>query len=209
VFDLDGLLVDSEGRWGEAERAVVASFGRPWQEEIRTLLLGTGPETAAARLAIHLEVEDVAEVRRRMLAAAVEAFGRGIPVRRGAGELVDALRGRVPLAIATNSERVLAEQALASAGLDGRIDVVVCVEDVPLPKPAPDPYVCACRLLGVDPARSVAFEDSPVGMRSAAEAGLWVVGCPSFAGIATDDAHVVIGSLVEVDPDALLAGAAS
>jgi HAD superfamily hydrolase (TIGR01509 family) len=206
VFDLDGLLVDSEGRWEEAEQAVVASFDRPWDPAVRMLLLGRGPRDAALALAAHLGGVDPDEVERRMLAAALESFAKGIPVLAGARELVGALRGRVPLAVATNSVRVLAEQAMTSAGLDGLVDAVVCVEDVRLPKPAPDPYATACRLLDVDPTRAVAFEDSPVGMRAATLAGMWVVACPSLPGTPTDDADAVVTSLEEVDPQILLAG---
>jgi HAD superfamily hydrolase (TIGR01509 family) len=204
VFDLDGLLVDSEGRWGEAERAVVASYGRPWDEAIRTLLLGRGPDDAAARLAEHLGVDDVAEVAERMLDEAAAAFDRGIPVRPGARELVDGLAGRVPIAVATNSVRVLAEKALASSGLAGAFDAVVAVEDVTEPKPAPEPYLAACAALGADPRRSVALEDSPVGMTSARAAGLWVIGCPQLAEVEGLAAHVLVTSLTEVDPAALL-----
>lgn len=200
VFDLDGLLVDSEERWGEAEQQVVESFGRPWDPAVRTELLGKGPEDAALTLAAHLgDGVDPAEVARRMLAAALEAFDRGIPVLPGARELVEGLRGRVPIGVATNSRRVLAERALTATGLGSLVDVVVCVDDVALPKPAPDPYATACEKLGADPTRSVAFEDSPVGMRAARAAGLWVVGCPSFPDQPVVDADVVIASLTEVD----------
>lgn len=207
VFDLDGLLVDSEGAWGEAERAVVESFGRPWDPEVRPLLLGRGPGSAAAVLAEHLGGVDPDEVARRLLAAAMAEFRKGIPLRPGAGPLLGALRGRLPLAVATNSSRVLAVLALESAGIDGLVHAVVCVEDVARPKPAPDPYLKACELLSADPLRSIAFEDSPVGMRSARDAGLWVIGCPSLPDEPTDAAHVLIASLGEVDAQAMLAAA--
>jgi HAD superfamily hydrolase (TIGR01509 family) len=208
VFDLDGLLVDSEGRWGEAEEEVVASFARPWDPAIRTLLLGKGPREAALALGAYLGGVDPDEVERRMLSAALSAFAKGIPVMPGAMDLVHAVRGRVPIAVATNSLRVLTERALTSAGLDGLVDAVVCVEDVSLPKPAPDPYATACRILGVDPTVAVAFEDSPVGMRSATLAGMWVIACPSFPSTPTDDADAVVASLEEIDADVLLTGRA-
>jgi HAD superfamily hydrolase (TIGR01509 family) len=208
VFDLDGLLVDSEGRWGEAERAVVASFDRPWDEAIRTLLLGQGPQGAAEALGEHLGIADVGAIRERMLDEALRAFERGVPLKDGASALLDGLRGRVPLAVATNSLRVLAERALAQAGIGEAFDAVVCADDVARPKPAPDPYAEACRRLGVEPSRCVGLEDSPVGMRSARDAGLWVIGCPSFEGQPPGPAHVTVSSLAEVDPAALLVGSA-
>ncbi|MBA2317294.1 MAG: HAD family phosphatase [Euzebyales bacterium] len=205
VFDLDGLLVDSEDAWGRAERAVVEGLGCPWDPAVRTLLLGRGPADAAAVLAEFLDLHDPDEIGRRLLAAAEAEFRRGVPLLPGAGRLVAGLRGRLPLGVATNSLRRLAELAIASVALEGVFDAIVCADDVERPKPAPDLYTTACALLGADPARSVAFEDSPVGMRAARAAGLWVVGCPSFPGQPTDAAHAVIGSLREVDPGELLA----
>lgn len=204
IFDLDGLLVDSEGRWGEAEQEVVESFGRPWDPAVRTQLLGKGPTEAAMALSLHLGGVDPEEVDRRLLDAALAAFDRGIPLQPGAAALVGGLHGRVPMGVATNSRRVLAERALRACGLDALVDTVVCVEDVPLPKPAPAPYATACARLGVEPTRSVALEDSPVGMRSARAAGLWVIACPSFPDQPVTDADAVVASLTEVQVDALL-----
>jgi beta-phosphoglucomutase-like phosphatase (HAD superfamily) len=201
VFDLDGTLVDSEDLWGEAERDVVEGLGHPWDPAIRTLLLGKGPEDVARTLAAHLGGVDAPEIDRRMLVAATVRFRGGCVTLPGADALVDDLRGRVPLAIATNTRRVLAELAVESAGLRGRVDVVVCAEDAAAPKPAPDPYLEACRRLGVEPSRAVAFEDSPGGVASAKAAGLWVVGCPSFPGEKLPAADVVVHSLTAVDAE--------
>lgn len=204
VFDLDGLLVDSEGLWGQAEREVVEGYGAAWSPAVQRLLLGSGPADAAVKLARHLGVADADEVDRRLLAAAVARFSEGVPLRPGAGVLVEALRGRVPLGVATNSRRVLADLALGSAGLVGVFGAVVCAEDVAHPKPAPDPYTTACRRLGAEPRRSVALEDSPLGVVSARAAGLWVVGCASLPGTVLEDAHARVRSLGEIDPAALL-----
>lgn len=205
VFDLDGLLVDSEGRWTEAEQAVVASFEGTWDDAVKALLLGRGPESAAVALAAFLGGGVApAEVERRMLAEALAAFARGTPPRPGALELVEELHQRVPMGIATNSRRVLAELALASSELERYFDVVICAEDVQEPKPAPDAYARACDRLGADPCRSVGLEDSPVGMRAASAAGLWVIGCPSIHGEPLDDADVVVASLRDLRADELL-----
>lgn len=206
VFDLDGVLVDSEPLWQRVERSVVESFGGSWTPEAQEALLGKGPMDAAVTLARLLDVADPREVDRRMRAAAVTAFRGGVPVRPGAAALVGALRGRLPLAVATNSRRVLADLALSSAGLEGVADAVVAAEDTPRPKPAPDPYARACELVGVEPRLAVAFEDSPLGARSARAAGLWVIGCPSLPSVRVPDAHALVASLEEVDPDALLRG---
>ncbi len=204
VFDLDGLLVDSEDAWGAAERRVVLDYGKPWDPAVRTLLLGRGPDEASRVLAEYVGARDPREVERRTLQAVVREFERGILPRPGAAELVAALRGRVPLGVATNSRRVLAELSLEGAGLTSSVDTLVCVEDVAAPKPAPDVYVQACRRLGADPERSVALEDSPIGALAARDAGCWVIGCPSFPGTVLDTADALVACLTEVDPDELL-----
>lgn len=203
VFDLDGLLVDTEDLWELAERRVVAGYGVEWDPAVRPQLLGRGPDETSAILAAFVGAGDVREVDRRLLGAAVEEFRGGVVARPGAARLVEALAGRLPVAVATNSRRVLAELALTASGLLEHVEAVVCLEDVRAAKPAPDPYLTACRALRADPSRSVAFEDSPVGSRSARAAGLWVVGCPSLP-TSVLDADVLVGSLEDVDPAALL-----
>lgn len=204
VFDLDGLLIDSEPAWARAERQVVAELGHDWDPRIPRLLFGRGPEDAARTLADHLDGHDPEEVGRLMLAAAEEQFLRGLEVRPGARALVEGLAPHVPLAVATNSRRVLARLSMTASGLGEAIRTVVTAEDVTAPKPAPDPYAVACARLGAEPDRSVAFEDSPVGVASAGAAGLWVVGCPSLPDTPLPGAHAVIASLTDVDPVVLL-----
>ena len=204
MFDLDGTLIDSEGAWGLAERRVVETLGHPWDPAVRTLLLGMGPEDAARTLAHFLGGLDVDRVDVLMLEAAQEEFGGGLLTRPGAAAMVEALHGHVPLAVATNSRRVLARLALDAVGLTACFDAVVCAEDVAAAKPAPDAYAEACRALGADPRHSVALEDSPTGVASAKAAGLWVVACPSFDVVDLSGADVVVASLEHVDAAAWL-----
>lgn len=205
VFDLDGLLVDTEPLWERAERRLVDQLGGTFDPDLRQRLLGSGLERASRLLADALNA-DPTMVQRRMTTLTLEEFRRGVPTRPGARELLEALHGRLPTAIATNSQRVVADTALMVAELEGFVDHLVCAEDVAEAKPAPDPYRHACELLGVDPERTVGFEDSSTGVASAVAAGLWVVACPSVPGAGTDGAHAVLGSLTEVDPDELLGG---
>lgn len=206
VFDLDGLLVDTEPRWEAAERGLIAALGGSWDPALRERLLGSGPEAAAEIVAEHLGGLDPQMIGRRMLVAALEEFRRGVPARPGAEDLLAALTARVPVAGATSSLRVLADTALQGAGLDRYLPVLVCAEDVDEPKPSPQPYRRACAELGVAPESAVAFEDAPRGIASARAAGLWTVACPSVPGVPVDGAHAVVGSLTEVDADVLLAG---
>src|SRR5687767_10776982 len=134
-----------------------------------------------------------------MLKAAVTEFSGGIVLRPGAQQLLGALHGVVPLAVATNSRRQLAELALRSAAVLECFDTVVAAEDVSGHKPLPDPYLEACRRLGAAPHISVGLEDSPVGVASAKAAGLWVIACSSFDGVDLALADVQVASLSEVD----------
>jgi HAD superfamily hydrolase (TIGR01509 family) len=118
----------------------------------------------------------------------------------GAAELVASLSGRVPLAIASNTDRDLVLFALAAAGFDGAFGVVVSAEDVARPKPAPDIYFEACRRLGVRPSDSIALEDSPTGVAAAKAAGLAVIAVPRFDDVDVAMADWVIGSLAELPP---------
>lgn len=205
VFDLDGLLIDSEGAWARASRWVVEDLGGIWHDGVHRRLLGSGPTEAARIVAEHLGCgHDPVAVAERMLAAAETEFAAGLDVRPGALDLVSALHGRVPLAVATNSVRILAEQALDGVALSGWFETIVCADDVAAPKPAPDPYLQACVDCGARPRRSVALEDSPAGTHAARSAGLWVIGCPSLPGVALPAADVVVASLADIDPAALV-----
>lgn len=208
AFDLDGLLVDTEPSWERAERRLVEALGAPWDPQLRPQLLGSGLARAAAILADHAGLSDRGMVERRMIVAALEEFRRGVAPRPGALELLESLAGRVPVGVATNSKRVLADTALMSAGLEAYPRILVCAEDVDEPKPSPQPYQRACAELGVEPSAAIAFEDAPPGVAAAVAAGLWTIACPSEPGTSGAGAHAVIASLADVDVDALLAGPA-
>ncbi|MEX0659268.1 MAG: HAD family phosphatase [Egibacteraceae bacterium] len=200
VFDLDGLLVDSEDAWARASRRVVEDLGGCWQDAVHRRLLGSGPAEAARIVAGYLGGgHDPEAVAARMLAAAEAEFANGLVARPGALALVRALHGRLPLGVATNSVRVLAERALESVALSSWFETLVCADDVAAPKPAPDPYLLACANCDARPGRSVALEDSPAGSHAAQRAGLWVIGCPSLPGVVLPAADVVVASLADVD----------
>lgn len=199
VFDLDGLLVDSEPAWARADRRVVEDLGGRWEDGLHRRLVGRGPLEAAAVVAAFLgNRHRPEEIAVRVLAAVEDEFDGGLRARPGAVALVTALHGRMPLAVATNSPRTLADRALVQIGLAGAFEAVVSVDDVARPKPAPDPYRSACDGCGADPARSAALEDSPGGAEAARSAGLWVIGCPSVPGVEITAAHELVADLREV-----------
>jgi HAD superfamily hydrolase (TIGR01509 family) len=194
VFDLDGLLLDTESVWTHAEAELFARHGRTFGAAEKRRLLGTSGPKAAGILAEMLDLPGegiaLAITVRDLVWEELEA---GAPVRPGAVELVTALASRgVPIGVASNS---IVDRALDFSVLDVPFGVVLGGDEVANPKPAPDLYLAACRGLGADPAHAIALEDSPPGVAAAKAAGLKVIGVPSFPGVTLDEAHLVADSL--------------
>ena len=197
VFDNDGLLLNTEPCWTRAQVEVFRRRGRTFGLEEKRALVGTAPITAARVLERLLEAPgDGDELSDELYALALQEIAAAAEPQPGAVELVDRLRGRYPLAVASNAPRSHLLAGLERTGLVGAFDVVLGVDDVAEPKPAPDLYLRACELLGAAPARSVALEDSPPGVQAAQAAGLYVIGVPSVAGVELG-ADLVAGSLAE------------
>lgn len=197
VFDLDGVLLESEPRWTVVETELFRRYGRTYGPDEKLQLIGTGLGGTGTKFEEMLEQPGRArELLEELLELAAEDFARGIPPMPGAVELANELRdaGR-PIAVASNSFHRLVDVALKGSPLDGVFDVVVASDDVEHPKPAPDLFLEACRRLGVRPEDSIAIEDSPTGIDSAKAAGLFVIGIPSIAGVDLSDADLVAGSL--------------
>ena len=166
VFDNDGLLLDTEPCWTRAEVAVFERHGHEFDLEAKRALVGTAPETAARVLERLLELPGRGgELSAELYALALEEIAASAAPRPGAVELLDALDGRWPVAVASNSPRSHLLAGLNRTGLADRFDAVLGVEEVADPKPAPDLYLRACELLGATPTRSLALEDSPAGRR--------------------------------------------
>ena len=197
VFDNDGLLLDTEPCWTRAEEVVFERHGRTFDLEAKRALVGTAPETAARALERLLDLPGRGEeVSAELYALALEEIAAGAEPRPGAVELLGRLDGRWPIAVASNSPRSHLLAGLRRTGLEDAFDVVIGVEDIDEPKPAPDIYLRACQLLGVAPPRSVALEDSPPGAAAARAAGLYVIGVPSVHGVELE-ADTVVDSLAD------------
>lgn len=197
VFDCDGLLLDTEDCWADAEEALFVEHGRGYGPEEKRLLLGAGPDEAGRVLAaaFGLPGQETALFARLLELATSRVVARARPMP-GAEELLRGLSGTLPLGVASNSPRALLEAALGAAGLLRHFDAVVGSDQVEEAKPAPDPYLLACRRLRAEPVLSVALEDSPTGVAAARAAGMFVVGVPSMAGVHLG-ADLVAGSLSE------------
>lgn len=179
VFDLDGVLVDSERVWDEVRQQVVADRGGSWPAEATTAMQGMSTPEWAAYLAGLIGGGDPGELARRVVSAMADRYREHVPLLPGAVDAVRALAGRWPLAVASSSPPELIRVVLAAAGVADRFRVTVSSEEVARGKPAPDVYLAAAERLGVDPAACIAVEDSANGLRSAAAAGMTVVAVPN------------------------------
>lgn len=185
VFDLDGVLVDSERVWDAVRREVTAERGGTWAdgttgEGTTTALQGMStPEWAAHLVDAVGATGPPDELAKVVVGRMAEHYRAGVPLLPGAVAAVTALGATWPLAVASSSPPELIRAVLTAAGIADRFRVLVSSEEVPRGKPAPDVYLAAARGLGVDPAACVAVEDSANGLRSAAAAGMTVVAVPN------------------------------
>ena len=209
LFDMDGLLVDTEPLWFETETEVMARLGAPWSVEDQEQLLGGSMErTVGYLLAKATRAASPAEIARWMMEGMLKRAAEGrIVVRPGARELIAAVAAAgVPYALVTSSEREFADAVLVGTGF--RFPVTVTADDVARTKPDPEPYRLAAKLLDADPSSCVAPEDSPNGVASATAAGCRVVAVPSLLPIPSVPGRLVVSSLREVTLETLRALAA-
>ena len=179
VFDLDGVLVDSEPVWEEVRRAVVAEHGGRWQPDTQRRLMGMSTSEWASYLSGELGVAlSPAEVADVVIGGMAARYDDRLPLMDGAADAVRRMAARWPLGLASSSPRRLIDLTLDRAGLARDFAVSVSTEEVERGKPAPDVYLEVTRRLGVAPRSSAAVEDSSNGLRSAARAGLLVVAVP-------------------------------
>jgi HAD superfamily hydrolase (TIGR01509 family) len=197
VFDCDGVLLETEPRWTTVETELFANYGRPYGQEEKLQLIGTGLGGTGKQFETMLDQPGRAsELLSELIELAAAEFARGVEPMRGAVDLVRELRELDrPMAVASNSFHRLVDLALKGSPLRDAFDVIVAADDVSNPKPAPDLFLEACRRLEVRPSDSVAIEDSPTGVASARAAGMYVIGIPSWDEVRLDDADVVAPSL--------------
>jgi HAD superfamily hydrolase (TIGR01509 family) len=200
VFDNDGLLLDTESVWTRAEQDLFERRGTEFTPGDKRELVGTSAQIAGGVLERRLdEPGRAAQLIEELNALVVAELEHGVEAMIGARELLGRLRERgTPIGLVSNSPLRFVRRSLELAGFDGRFDVVVSAHEVAAPKPAPDPYLEACRRLGVEPGPAViALEDSPTGVAAARAAGLTVIGVPSIEGVALDEAHHLAESLLD------------
>jgi HAD superfamily hydrolase (TIGR01509 family) len=203
VFDMDGVIVDSEQVWDEVREELVADWSGRYSSEAQRAMMGMSSPEWSAYMHDELglaqspdEIND--EVVRRML----ERYRSDLPLLDGAVDAVRSLAGSYPLAVASSSNRPLIDAVLETAGIAQCFAATVSSEEVPRGKPSPDVYLEAARRLGVPAADCAAVEDSANGIRAARAAGMVVVAYPN-AHYPPDDealglADVVVGELGEL-----------
>jgi HAD superfamily hydrolase (TIGR01509 family) len=206
IFDLDGVLTDSEPRWNEAKEALVRETGGRWLPEAPEAMMGMSSPEWAAYLRDTLGVPlDADAISRNVVRRMEEGYRQGLPLLPGAEKAVRALAGRWPLALATSSNREIIDLVLDLAGFGDAFRVTISSEEVTRGKPAPDVYLEAARRLGVDATRCVAIEDSSNGLRAAAAAQMAVIAVPNQAYPPESDALSLaaasIATVGEVTPE--------
>jgi HAD superfamily hydrolase (TIGR01509 family) len=205
VFDMDGVLVDSEGVWADAREQLAREHGGRWEKDTQQRMMGmSSPEWSRfMRDEVGVPMEP-AEISASVVERLASRYREHVPLLPHARQAVELLAERWPLAVASSSNRPLIDLVLELTGLARFFRVTVSAEEVPRGKPAPDVYLEAARRLAVDPTSCAAVEDSTNGILAAAAAGMRVIAIPRPdyppSAEALAKAAVVLGSLAELTP---------
>lgn len=179
VFDLDGVLLDSEPVWERVRRGYVEQHGGHWTDEVQRRLMGMSTEEWSTYLSEVIgNAASAAEVRDTVVAAMRQRYEQELPLMPHARETVGALAAEWPLGMASASPRMLVDVVVDLAELTDRFAITVSADEVSRGKPAPDVYLRAASQLDVAPEDCVAVEDSSNGLRAASAAGMAVVAVP-------------------------------
>jgi HAD superfamily hydrolase (TIGR01509 family) len=203
VFDLDGVLIDSERLWDQARREVATGHHGHWRADATAAMLGMSSvewsEYMRDTLGVDMPPDRIVDL---VVANLLEQYRRRLPLLPGALDAVRRIGRRWPLALASSAGRPVIDTVLAIAGLRHEFQATVASEEVPRGKPAPDVYLEAARRLGQPPPACAAVEDSANGIRSALAAGLRVVAIPNRdyppPASVLAQAQLVIGGLADL-----------
>ncbi len=210
LFDLDGVLVNSEPWWNEARVEFARAHDRPWTPDDQALCMGGNSREWAEIMQTRLRLPDVTvdAIQDAVVAGVVERYhANPVPIIADAPAQVRRIARDWPVAIASSAHRDVITAAVDALGLHEVMGAIVASDEVPLGKPAPDVYLLAAARLGVAPGRCLVVEDSVNGVRAGKAAGMTVVLVPNASvpptGNARDLADHIVGSLADLDPDAL------
>jgi HAD superfamily hydrolase (TIGR01509 family) len=199
LFDMDGTLLDSEKVWDVALDDLAHYLGGELSDGARRRMVGASLARSVAIMHDDLGIDaDPESSGTYLLERAAELFGTSLVWKPGARELLVAVHeAGVPAALVTSTHRRLTEIALDTIGRE-YFSATVCGDEVTRPKPAPDPYLRAARLLGVPPTDCVAIEDSPLGIASAEAAGCTLLAVPSEVPLDTAPGRTLVSSLAGI-----------
>lgn len=205
IFDMDGLLVDSEQVWDDVREVLARERGGRWHPRAQREMMGmSAPEWSRYMHEVIGLPESPAEIDAEVVRRMVARYREHLPLIAGAAGAVRRVAARWPLGLASSSNRPLIELVLGESGLDGLFAVVVSSEEVARGKPAPDVYLEAASRLGVAPTRAAAVEDSHNGILSARAAGMRVIAVPNPRFPPREEAlaaaDVVLGSIAQLEP---------
>jgi HAD superfamily hydrolase (TIGR01509 family) len=208
VFDMDGVLIDSEPVWEGVRRRFVADRGGRWPADAQDRMMGMSTAEWSAYISADFGIAlTPQQVAGQVIAAMAVEYEKHLPLLPGAIDAVRSLSGQWPLGVASSSPRSLIETVLSTADLGRAFAAVVSSEEVPRGKPAPDVYLAAADRLSVSPKTCAAIEDSSNGLRSAAAAGFTVIAIPPPeyppAPDALAQARLVLSSLTNLTADTL------
>jgi len=199
LFDMDGLLIDSEPLWFQVETEVMARLGGTWTEADQRELLGSSLDNSVRYfLERAAGPADPAQVRDWVIGGIVDRVReQGVTVLPGAASLAaEVAASGLGYALVTSSQHEFVDAVLARTGLE--FPVLVCGNDVRRGKPDPEPYLLAARRLGVDPARCLVLEDSVAGVTAAEAAGCFVVAVPTLRAVEPRPGRLVVPSLRDI-----------
>jgi len=200
VFDLDGVLLDSEQIWDDVRERLARERGGRWSERAQADMMGmSSPEWSRYMHDVVGLSESPAEIDEEVVRRMLDRYRQALPLIDGAADAVRRLAPAFPLAIASSSNRALIDVVLDRSGLADLFLATVSSEEVDRGKPAPDVYLEACRRLDVPPGACAAIEDSSNGIRAAHAGGLRVCAVPNTHYPPSADAlalaYVVVDSL--------------
>ncbi len=209
IFDLDGVLLDTEELWDEVRESLTRERGGSWSDRAQADMMGMSSTEWSRYMHDVLGLaEPPEEISREVVRRMLDRYAERLPLIDGAIEAVEHVAARWPLGLASSSNRELIDRALEVSGLARYFRATVSSEEVERGKPAPDVYLDAARRLSVEPARCAAVEDSASGIRSARDAGMRVVAIPNAAFPPPREAlalaDVVLDSIVELGPDSVI-----
>jgi HAD superfamily hydrolase (TIGR01509 family) len=210
VFDLDGVILETEQLWDEVREGLARERGGRWSDQATAEMMGMSSSEWSSYMHDALGVVDPPErINREVVRRMLDRYAQRLPLIDGAVEAVERLGARWPLGLASSSNRELIDLALEVSGLASSFRATVSSEEVARGKPAPDVYLEAARRLEIEPNRCAAIEDSANGIRSADAAEMLVVAIPNPSFPPPEEvlalADVTLASIRTLDPGVITA----